>query len=94
MKKKMTSVWHAPRIRQGEKVYVKTMPGDTVEGEHCYPDPNGLILCQGKIMSVGIDSEWDSLIVVRFEDPLLNDARDMIISEDEKEYHGCFYVER
>tara|TARA_R100000008_G_C3556367_1_gene153432 strand:+ start:279 stop:563 length:285 start_codon:yes stop_codon:yes gene_type:complete len=94
MFKKMTPIWYAHRIKSGDDVYIKTMPTICDKIEKCLPHPEGSILCKGSILSVGIDSEWDSLVKVRFRDPILNSDTDIIISEDEKEYRDCFYVER
>lgn len=90
----MTPIWNARRLRDGESVYVKTTPMSLNGRVECRPKPDGLVLCGGILVSMGMDSEWDPIVNVRFDDPITNEKRHVIFSDNESEYFDCFYVER
>ena len=91
----MTPVWSARHLRQGETVYIKASPGISSSGkEGCIPSSEGLILCQGRLVSTGMDSDWDSLVKIRYIDSVSNEERCTVISESQEELYDCFFVVR
>ena len=90
----MREIWHAKNVRQGDRVWVRTSLRNVGAKVVCLPRREGLILCSGQVVSTGIDSEWDSLISIRYTDCVTKEKRSKIISETEEAYFGCFFVER
>ena len=94
--KKMTEVWSARHVKAGEKAWmranIRAESLSTREG--IAPSPNGAILCEGRVTSTGMDSEWDWLICVRYKNPLSKRDEQIVFSESDPDFDGCFFVER
>jgi len=92
--KKLTPIWHARMLKQGEKIYARTMPITNEDGEHCEPHRNGCVLCEGNIAAMGMDTNWGSVVSLQYLCPIKKTTMRFHISDDETVLGDCFFVER
>ena len=93
---KMTEIWAARFVRTGERAWMRA----NLQSQSCntsariVPSRDGAILCEGRVTSTGMDSEWDWLICVRYKNPLSKRDEQIVFSESDSDFDGCFFVER